>query len=76
LNYKNRDDSSGAYLNKNIKVEYGFKIEGQDNYDVSKYISYQDVDDDMRTPSAERVIENEVYDVKQHAKKYIYFTKK
>jgi len=76
LNYVNTDDSSSAYLNENIKVNDGFKIEGKDNYDIKNYISYQSVDDDMRTPSAESVIANEVYDIKQHAKKYIYFTKK
>jgi hypothetical protein len=76
LNYVSTDDSAVAFLNDNINVNTGFKIEGQENYDIKKYISYQDVDDDMRTPSAERVIDNEVYDVKQHAKRYIYFTKK
>lgn len=75
LYYVNTDESSSAYLN-NISVNAGLKIEGKDNYDADKYISYQDVHDDMRTPSAENVRDNINYDVKQHAKKYIYFTKK
>ncbi len=41
-----------------------------------KYISYQDVPNDDRTPSIEKVESNEIYNVKDYAKKYIYFTVK
>ncbi len=41
-----------------------------------KYISYQGVPSDSRTPSIEKMQSNEIYDVKDYAKKYIYFTVK
>ncbi|NCA31049.1 MAG: hypothetical protein EBS93_10095 [Chitinophagia bacterium] len=47
---------------------------GGDKY--KKYISYQDVPNDDRTPSIEKVESNEIYNVKDYAKKYIYFTVK
>jgi hypothetical protein len=39
-----------------------------------KYISYQGVPSDSRTPNIEKVKSNEIYNVKDYAKKYIYFT--
>jgi hypothetical protein len=41
-----------------------------------KYISYQGVPSDSRTPNIEKVKSNEIYNVKDYAKKYIYFTVK
>lgn len=41
-----------------------------------KYISYQGVFSDSRTPSIKEVQSNEIYNVKDYAKKYIYFTVK
>jgi hypothetical protein len=75
LYYVNTDESSSAYLN-NIDINAGLKIEGKENYDADKYITYQDVDYDMKTPSAEIVRDNVNYDIKKHAKRYIFFTKK
>lgn len=42
----------------------------------SKYISYQDVDRESRTPSIEKVQSDEIYNIKDYANKYIYFTLK
>jgi hypothetical protein len=42
----------------------------------NKYISYQDVDSDARTPNIDNAKSNEIYNVKDYANKYIYFTVK
>ena len=81
-NMANLDDMSNTnndkvYHNKiNIKnaLEITDKSDNVDKY--NKYISYQDVDSDARTPNIDNAKSNEIYNVKDYANKYIYFTVK
>jgi hypothetical protein len=70
-----KDNNSKVYNNK-INISEAIKIGSEDNIEYNKYISYQNVDKDFRTPSIEKVKSDEIYDVKDYAKKYIYFTVK
>ena len=78
----NLDDMSNTnndkvYHNKiNIKnaLEITDKSDNVEKY--NKYISYQDVDSDARTPNIDNTKSNEIYNVKDYANKYIYFTVK
>ena len=81
-NMANLDDMSNTnndkvYHNKiNIKnaLEITDKSDNVEKY--NKYISYQDVDSDARTPNIDNAKSNEIYNVKDYANKYIYFTVK
>ena len=81
-NMANLDDMSNTnndkvYHNKiNIKnaLEITDKSDNIEKY--NKYISYQDVDSDARTPNIDNTKSNEIYNVKDYANKYIYFTVK
>lgn len=81
-NMANLDDMSNTnndkvYHNKiNIKnaLEITDKSDNVEKY--NKYISYQDVDSDARTPNIDNTKSNEIYNVKDYANKYIYFTVK
>jgi hypothetical protein len=81
-NMANLDDMSNTnndkvYHNKiNIKnaLEITDKSDNVEKY--NKYISYQDVDSDARTPNIDNAMSNEIYNVKDYANKYIYFTVK
>jgi len=81
-NMANLDDMSNTnndkvYHNKiNIKnaLEITDKSDNIEKY--NKYISYQDVDSDARTPNIDNAKSNEIYNVKDYANKYIYFTVK
>jgi hypothetical protein len=71
------DNNAKVYHNKiniNDAIETSDKTDNQKKY--NKYISYQNVPPDARTPSIEQVQSNEIYNVKDYAKKYIYFTVK
>jgi hypothetical protein len=67
------DNNSKVHHNE-ININEAIET-GTDNK-YKKYISYQGVPNDSRTPSIEKVQSNEIYDVKDYAKKYIYFTVK
>lgn len=74
INNSGDDNNSKVYHNE-INITEAIKTgAGGDKYKT--YISYQDVPNDYRTPSIEKVKSNEIYDVKNYAKKYIYFTVK
>ena len=71
------DNNAKVYHNKiniNDAIETSDKTDDQKKY--NKYISYQNVPPDARTPSIEQVQSNEIYNIKEYAKKYIYFTVK
>jgi hypothetical protein len=71
------DNNAKVYHNKiniNDAIETSDKTDNQKKY--NKYISYQNVPPDARTPSIEQVQSNEIYNIKEYAKKYIYFTVK
>ena len=67
------DNNSKVYHNE-INITEAIQTGTGDKY--KKYISYQGVPSDSRTPSIEKVQSNEIYNVKDYAKKYIYFTVK
>ena len=67
------DNNSKVYHNE-INITEAIQTGAGDKY--KKYISYQGVPSDSRTPSIEKVQSNEIYNVKDYAKKYIYFTVK
>ena len=80
INIDNLDDDNNAKvyhneININEAIETGSGAGSGDNK-YKKYISYQGVPDDSRIPGIEKVQSNEIYDVKDYAKKYIYFTVK
>lgn len=67
------DNNAKVYHNE-INITEAIEAGAGDKY--KKYISYQGVPSDSRTPSIEKVQSNEIYNVKDYAKKYIYFTVK
>lgn len=68
------DDNNAKVYHNEINITEAIGAGAGDKY--KKYISYQDVPSDLRTPSIEKVQSNEIYDVRDYAKKYIYFTVK
>lgn len=77
VNIDNLDDDNNAkvYHNEiNISEAISTTITNKDKY--KKYISYQDVPSNLRTPGIKEVQSNEIYNVKDYAEKYIYFTVK
>jgi hypothetical protein len=68
------DDNNAKVYHNEINITEAIGAGTGDKY--KKYISYQDVPSDLRTPSIEKVQSNEIYDVRDYAKKYIYFTVK
>ena len=68
------DDNNAKVYHNEINITEAIEAGAGDKY--KKYISYQDVPSDLRTPSIEKVQSNEIYDVRDYAKKYIYFTVK
>ena len=68
------DDNNDKVYHNEINITEAIEAGAGDKY--KKYISYQDVPSDLRTPSIEKVQSNEIYDVRDYAKKYIYFTVK
>jgi hypothetical protein len=80
INIDNLDDDNNAKvyhneININEAIETGSGTGSGDNK-YKKYITYQNVPNNNRIPSIEKVQSNEIYDVKDYAKKYIYFTVK
>lgn len=77
INNSGDDNNSKVYHNEiNIIEAIKTGAGGAVGDKYKKYISYQDVPNDDRTPSIEKVESNEIYNVKDYAKKYIYFTVK
>ena len=77
INNSGDDNNSKVYHNEiNITEAIKTGAGGAVGDKYKKYISYQDVPNDDRTPSIEKVESNEIYNVKDYAKKYIYFTVK
>jgi hypothetical protein len=68
------DDNNAKVYHNEINITEAIQTGAGDKY--KKYISYQGVPSDSRTPSIEKVQSNEIYNVKDYAKKYIYFTVK
>ena len=71
-------DNDSKVHNNIININDALKItDKSDNVDkYNKYISYQDVPSNVRTPGITKVQSNENYNVKDYANKYIYFTKR
>jgi hypothetical protein len=67
------DNNSKVHHNE-INITEAIEIGNGNKY--KKYISYQGVPNDSRTPSIEKVQSDEIYDIKDYAKKYIFFTVK
>ena len=74
LSDDNNDKVYHNEININEALEITDKSDKEDKY--NKYISYQDVDSDARTPNIDNAKSNEIYNVKDYANKYIYFTVK
>ena len=74
------DNNSKVYhneININEVIKTGSTVgAGTGDNKYKKYITYQNVPNDSRIPSIEKVQSNEIYNVKDYAKKYIYFTVK
>jgi hypothetical protein len=74
------DNNSKVYhneININEVIKTGSTVgAGTGDNKYKKYITYQNVPNDYRIPSIEKVQSNEIYNVKDYAKKYIYFTVK
>ena len=80
INIDNLDDDNNAKvyhneININEAIETGSGAGSGDNK-YKKYITYQNVPNNYRIPGIEKVQSNEIYNVKDYAKKYIYFTVK